>query len=72
MKKLTIISIITLVALVACSTQSSQSSSALPLWERKNAPAVILGRYVDWQPGDNSNPPGFWGNQGNLKGNAFP
>jgi len=72
MKKLTIISIITLVALVACSTQSSQSSSALPIWERKSAPAVILGRYVDWQPGDDSNPPGFWGNQGNLKGNAFP
>ena len=72
MKKLPIISIITLVALVACSPQSSQPTSALPIWERKSAPAVILGRYVDWQPGDNSNPPGFWGNQGNLKGNAFP
>ena len=72
MKKLTIISIITLVALVACSPQSSQPTSALPIWERKSAPAVILGRYVDWQPGDNSNPPGFWGNQANLKGNASP
>ena len=52
MKKLPIISIIIIVALVACSPQSSQPSSALPIWERKSAPAVILGRYVDWQPGE--------------------
>ena len=71
MKKLPILSIL-IMALVACSRQSSQPSSALPIWERKSAPAVILGRYINWQPGDKSYPPGFWGNQGNLKGNAFP
>lgn len=72
MKKLTFISIIIIVALVACSPQPSQSSSALPMWERKSAPAVILGRYVDWHPGEDCNPPGFWGNQASLKGNSIP
>lgn len=72
MKKLPIISIIIIVALVACSPQSSQPSPVLPIWERKSAPAVILGRYVDWKPGDDCNPPGFWGNQASLKGNSIP
>ena len=73
MKKQTIISIIiVLLTLGACSTQPSKSSSALPMWERKSAPAVILGRYVGWKPGDDCNPPGFWGNGESLKGNNIP
>ena len=51
---------------------SSQTRSTLPLWERKSAPAVILGRYVDWKIGEDCNPPGFWGNQNSLKGNSIP
>ena len=51
---------------------SSQTRSTLPLWERKSAPAVILGRYVDWKIGEDCNPPGFWGNHNSLKGNTIP
>ena len=51
---------------------SSQTWSTLPFWERKSAPAVILGRYVDWKIGEDCNPPGFWGNQNSLKGNSIP
>ncbi len=72
MKKQTILSSIILLALWACSPKSPRSSSALPMWERKSAPAVILGRYVGWKPGDDFNPPGFWGNGESLKGNNIP
>lgn len=41
-------------------------------WERKSAPAVILGRYVNYHIGDNANLPGFNGNQESLKGGSFP
>jgi len=57
---------------VACIPISSQTSSALPIWERKSAPAVILGRYVDKEPGDNEKHPSFWGNNESLKGDGSP
>ena len=72
MKKQTILSSIILLALWACSPQSPRSSSALPMWERKSAPAVVLGRYVDWKTGDKDKYPGFWGNKESLKGGDFP
>ena len=72
MKKQSIISIIAVVlAIVACSPKISRLTTALPLWERKSAPAVILGRYVDWKPGDKCLP-SFWGNGNSLKGTIFP
>ena len=61
-----------LLAFVACVPISSQTSSALPTWERKSAPAVILGRYVDREPGDKDKHPSFWGNEESLKGGGFP
>jgi hypothetical protein len=42
------------------------------MWERKSAPAVVLGRYVDWKTGDKDKYPGFWGNGESLKGNSLP
>lgn len=42
------------------------------MWERKSAPAVILGRHVNYKIGDNPYPPGYWGNNENLKNNSFP
>ena len=49
----------------------SQTKSSLPTWERKSAPAVILGRYVNREPGDKKIP-NFWGNNESLKGGSFP
>ena len=48
----------------------SQSPSALPIWERKSAPAVILGRFVDREPDDKDQIPDFFGNQESLKGSV--
>ncbi len=69
MKKKTLISI--LFAVATSIPMFSQSLSTLPVWERKSAPAVILGRYVDWKIGDNPYP-SYWGNHESLKGNDFP
>lgn len=71
MKKVQV-SFLFLIILTAFVPALSQTRSALPLWERKSAPAVILGRYVDWKPGDKSFPPSYWGNHTSLKGNNFP
>ena len=72
MKK-TLFSICTLALMVSVlsfqQTKESNETDEL-LWERKSAPAVILGRYVDWKAGDNPFPPGFWGNHESLKGNG--
>ena len=59
-----------LFAFVACIPMFSQTPSALPTWERKSAPAVILGRYVDWKVGESINPRTFRGNKESLKGDA--
>lgn len=69
MKKKSIIN--ALLALVVYVPVFSQTPYALPLWERKSAPAVILGRYTDWQPGDNIHP-SYWGNNKSLKETTFP
>ena len=61
-----------LLTLAVCLPVSSQSPSHLPIWERKSAPAVILGRYVDWKEGDKDKMPSFWGNKESLKGEDFP
>ena len=61
-----------LLMLSGCSPKSAKNPTSLPLWERKSAPAVIQGRYVDWKPGDSSFPPGIWGNNKSLKGGSFP
>ena len=66
MNKKTIITL--LFAFVACIPKVSQTSSSLPTWERKSAPAVILGRYVDKDSSVNEKIPGFWGNEELLKG----
>ena len=66
MNKETIITF--LFAFVACIPMFSQ----IPLWERKSAPAVILGRYVDKDPSDNEKIPSFWGNGETLKGGGTP
>lgn len=58
-----------LMALVL-SCQPTSEATSYTQWERKSAPAVILGRYVDWKAGDNPFPPGFWGNHESLKGNS--
>ena len=60
--------IIFLLAFAASISMFSQTSSALPSWERKSAPAVILGRYVDWETGDNTNTLNIRGNKESLKG----
>lgn len=72
MKK-TLLSICTLalmVSVLSCQQTKESNETDKPLWERKSAPAVILGRYVDWKAGDNPFPPGFWGNHESLKGNG--
>jgi len=61
-----------LLSLAVCLPVFSQSPSHLPMWERKSAPAVILGRYVDWKEGDKDKMPSFWGNKESLKGEDFP
>ena len=71
MNKQTLIAILfVLLALAACTPNKPQSSSALPMWERKSAPAVIQGRYIDWKLGDTDKHPGFWENHESLKGNG--
>ena len=72
MKK-TLFSICTLalmVSVLSCQQTKESNETDELLWERKSAPAVILGRYVDWKAGDNPFPPGFWGNHESLKGNG--
>ena len=64
--------IIIIIAFVACVPMFSQTTSVLPIWERKSAPAVILGRYVDREPGDKDKHPSFWGNNESLKGGGSP
>lgn len=61
-----------LFAFAACIPMFSQSSRALTIWERKSAPAVILGQYVDKDPSDKEKIPGFWGNGESLKGGGAP
>ncbi|MBR4337302.1 MAG: TlpA family protein disulfide reductase [Bacteroidaceae bacterium] len=61
-----------MLALAACAPSTSPTSTALPTWERKSAPAVILGRYVNREPGDKDKIPGFWGNHESLKGDGRP
>ena len=64
--------IITILLAIATSmTAIAQSPSTFPMWERKSAPAVILGRYVDWKRGDNPYP-SYLGNHESLKGGDFP
>lgn len=76
MKMLTTITLAALLVIGACPLEAAEGSTAeLPgavIWERKSAPAVILGRYVDWKLGDNPFPPGFWGNRESLKGGSLP
>lgn len=72
MKK-TLLSICTLalmVSVLSCQQTKESNETDELLWERKSAPAVILGRYVDWKAGDNPFPPGFWVNHESLKGNG--
>ena len=66
MEKKLIITI--LLAFAASISMFSQTSSALPSWERKSAPGVILGRYVDWSTGENTNTLKIRGNKESLKG----
>ena len=70
MNKKSIVSL--LFTLTVCLPVCSQTTSNLPIWERKSAPAVILGRYVDWKEGDKEKMPNFWGDKESLKGNSFP
>ena len=57
-----------LLAFAASISMFSQTTSALPSWERKSAPAVILGRYIDWKHGDDTKSFAFKGNKESLKG----
>lgn len=66
MEKKLIISI--LLVFVASTAMFSQSLSTLFPWERKSAPAVILGRYVDREHSGTDKHPDVWGNNGSLKG----
>lgn len=50
----------------------SQTGFTPTMWKRQSAPAVILGRHVNYKIGDNPYPPGYWGNDKNLKNNSFP
>ena len=68
MEKKLIITI--LLAFAASTAMFSQSLSSSFPWERRSAPAVILGRLVDRDPGDKI--PDFWGNNESLKGGGFP
>lgn len=72
MKKIlfSICTLIMMASLMGCQQTKESNETDKPLWERKSAPAVILGRYVDWKSGDNPFPPGFWGNRASLKGNG--
>lgn len=72
MKKIlfSICTLIMMASLMGCQQKKESNETDNPLWERKSAPAVILGRYVDWKSGDNPFPPGFWGNRASLKGNG--
>lgn len=70
MEKKLIISI--LLVFVASTAMFSQSLSTLFPWERKSAPAVILGRYVDREHSGTDKHPDVWGNNGSLKGGSFP
>ena len=70
MNNKTIVSL--LFTLAVCLPVCSQTTSNLPIWERKSALAVILGRYVNWKEGDKGKMPGFWGDKESLKGNSFP
>ncbi len=54
------------------SAMRSQTGFTPTMWKRQSAPAVILGRHVNYKIGDNPNPPAYWGNNENLKDNAFP
>lgn len=62
----------TILALVASLSAIAQTPSSLPRWERKSAPAVILGRYVDLKPGEIAKIPDMWGNRQSLKESGFP
>ena len=66
MNKKTIITM--LFAYMASVSMFSQTTSALPSWERKSAPAVIMGRYADWKPGDDTKSFVFRKNKESLKG----
>ena len=69
--KKTLLSICALALMTSVlSCQPTNETTSYTQWERKSAPAVILGRYVDWKAGDNPFPPGFWGNRESLKGNG--
>ena len=69
--KKTLLSICALALMTSVlSCQPTNETTNYTQWERKSAPAVILGRYVDWKAGDNPFPPGFWGNRESLKGNG--
>ena len=59
-----------LLAFVASTAVFSQTPSVPVPWERKSAPAVILGRLVDRDPKDKI--PAFWGNNESLKGGGYP
>ena len=61
-----------LLAFVACIPMFSQSPRVQTIWERKSAPAVILGRYVEKEPDDKDIHPSFWNNDESLKGEGFP
>ena len=70
MKKI-LLSICTLALMVSVlSCQQTKETTSYTQWERKSAPAVILGRHVDWKAGDNPNPPEFSENRESLKGNG--
>jgi thiol-disulfide isomerase/thioredoxin len=71
MNRKTIVTIVLAFA-ASISMYAQTSSSVRPIWERKSAPAVILGRYVDKDPNDNEKIPGFWGNNESLKSTQFP
>lgn len=68
----TVISFTFMLAFAACVPSFAQTSSALPMWERKSAPAVILGRVLDFKQGEKYKFPGFWGNGASLKGEHYP
>lgn len=69
MKKI-ILSVI--LAIAVSSTMFAQTNFAPTMWKRQSAPAVILGRHVNYKNGDNPYPPGYWGNDKILKNNSFP
>ena len=60
------------VAFVTSVPMFSQTTRAVTVWERKSAPAVILGRYVDKDSSDHETLPSIWGNDESLKATQFP